>query len=336
MWNPQQPAWTHPDDTIPWAGRNQHLLRRGVAKLDFAFVNYTSSFDASKVLYPTEGFNAKGYTYEYLSPSDLLSPAAVVEDGVLAKDGPSYKALVLLEQQYLTPEESAALLAFSEAGLPILIIGSAPKTSLGSTGQKEVTDNIEVLLSRTNVYQYPSKPVESIVDDLVDQGIQPRLSVVSSPGSDATGLYTLWRSSSANQSAVETIEVGTLQKLLPWSEIPQLAQASGVGTYETSFGFAAGAGGNATADGLALRLSFGPVRNTIRAWVNGRQLPPLDLTDAVSDVTEYLVDGRNSVRVEVTSSLGPRNPDLITGPDFDEFGLVGPVVGQVLRRVTVL
>ncbi|KAK7708896.1 hypothetical protein SLS64_006376 [Diaporthe eres] len=130
-------------------------------------------------------------------PSDLLSPAAVLEDGVLAKDGPSYKALVLFEQQFLTPKESAAFLTFSEAGLPIFIVGSAPTTSLGSTGQKEVTDNIETLLSRTNVYQYPSKPVESIVDDLVDQGIQPRLSVVSSPGSDATGLYTLWRSRSA-------------------------------------------------------------------------------------------------------------------------------------------
>lgn len=91
----------------------------------------------------------------------------------------------------------------------------------------------------------------------------------------------------------------------------------------------------------------------IRAWVNERQLPPLDLNDAVSDVTEYLVDGRNSVRVEVTSSLfsavkargsealksaslGPRNPDLITGPDFEEFGLIGPVVCKVLSRVTVL
>lgn len=60
MWNPRQPAWTHLNDTILWAGRNQHLLRKGVAKLDFAFVNYTSSFDVSKVLYPTEGFNAKG------------------------------------------------------------------------------------------------------------------------------------------------------------------------------------------------------------------------------------------------------------------------------------
>lgn len=122
---------------------------------------------------------------------------------------------------------------------------------------------------------------------------------------------------------------------------------------DSSFDFAAGTGENATADGLSLRLSFGPVSNTIRAWVNERQLPPLDLIAATADVTEYLVNGRNSVRVEVTSSLfnavkargpealksaslGPRNPDLITGPDFDEFGLVGPFVGQVFRRVTVL
>lgn len=126
-----------------------------------------------------------------------------------------------------------------------------------------------------------------------------------------------------------------------------------MGTYETSFDFAAGAGGNATADGLALRLSFGPVSSTIRAWVNERQLPPLDLTATTADFTECLVNGWNSMRVEVTSSLfnavkaggpealkspslGPRNPDLITGPVFDRFGLVRPVVGQILRRVTVL
>lgn len=153
--------------------------------------------------------------------------------------------------------------------------------------------------------------------------------------------------------ALEAIDVGELHDLLPWTQIPRLAQLSGVGTYETSFDFAADAWGNATADSLALRLSLRPVSNTIRAWVDERQLPPLDLTDATADVTKYLVNGRNSVRVEVTSSLfivvnargpealksaslGPRNPDLITGPDFDGFGLVGPVLGQVLRRVTVL
>lgn len=124
----------------------------------------------------------------------------MVEDGILAKYGPSYKALVLFEQQYLTPAESAALLRFSEASLPIFIIGSVPTTGLGSTGQEQGTATIETLLAQPNVYQYSSKPVESIVDDLVERGVQPRLSVISSPGSDTTGLYTLWRSNSANNS----------------------------------------------------------------------------------------------------------------------------------------
>lgn len=130
-----------------------------------------------------------------------------------------------------------------------------------------------------------------------------------------------------------------------------------VGTYEADFDSAAGAWGkgNTKGDGLELRLGFGPVRNTIRAWVNGCQLPPLDLTDAVADVNQFLVNGSNGVRVEVTSllfnavkartcrpgalkseSLGPRNPDLIIGPDFDEFGLVGMVMGEVRRRATEL
>lgn len=57
------------------------------------------------------------------------------------------------------------------------------------------------------------------------------------------------------QSALETIDVRHLRELLPWIQILQLARVSGVGTYETRFDFAAGTGGNATADGLALRLS---------------------------------------------------------------------------------
>ncbi|KAJ0122984.1 hypothetical protein J7T55_011445 [Diaporthe amygdali] len=153
------------------------------------------------------------------------------------------------------------------------------------------------------------------------------------------------------ESAVETIDVGTLQRLVSWTQIPQLAHISGVGTQRTSFDFAAG--GNDTTDNLALRLNFGPIRDTIRAWVNEQQLLPLDLTNAVADVSKYLASGSNCVRFEVTSSLfnglktrgrealtstslGPRNPELISGLDFDEAGLIGPLTGQILRRVTVV
>lgn len=54
-------------------------------------------------------------------------------------------------------------------------------------------------------------------------------------------------STGSAESAVKTTQVGTLHQLVPWTQIPQLAQVNGVGTYETSFDFAAGAGGDATA-----------------------------------------------------------------------------------------
>lgn len=70
-----------------------------------------------------------------------------------------------------------------------------------------MTATIETLLAQPNVYQYPSKPFESIVDDLVERRVQPRLSMVSSPVSDATGLYTLWRSKGANNSLEDYVFV---------------------------------------------------------------------------------------------------------------------------------
>lgn len=56
------------------------------------------------------------------------------------------------------------------------------------------------------------------------------------------------------------------------------------------------------------------------------------------EVTSSLLNAVKARGPEVlkSASLGPRNPDLITVPDYDEFGLVGLVTGQVLRRVTVL
>lgn len=91
-------------------------------------------------------------------------------------------------------------------------------------------------------------------------------------------------------------DVGELHRLFQCTQIPQLVYVSGVGTYETSFDFAGGAGGTPPQT----------ARNTTRAWVNHRQLLPLDITAATADVMENLVNGRNSVQVEVTSSPSKR------------------------------
>ena len=63
----------------------------------------------------------------------------------------------------------------------------------------------------------------------------------------------------------------TLDGLQPWSNIPELQDVSGIGTYTTTVdwdGSAAGA-----------YLNLGEVNDTYRVSVNGRALPPLDQLD---------------------------------------------------------
>lgn len=162
-------------------------------------------------------------------------------------------------------------------------------------------------------------------------------SYVPPPGTNTT----------TTSSAIVPIDVGPLPSLVPWTAIPALRNVSGIGTYTTTFAFPSGDAGD-----LAALVSFGPVLNTIRARVNGRVLPALGIADAVADVSEFVREGQNVLEVEVSSTLfnavkahlatsavnegsGPTTPGDYTGVDYQEFGLVGPVVLRGLVRARV-
>ena len=49
-----------------------------------------------------KGLIDAGYTYEYISPANRNSNLATVKDGVLAMDGPSYKALIIDNEDAMT------------------------------------------------------------------------------------------------------------------------------------------------------------------------------------------------------------------------------------------
>ncbi|KAH8896447.1 hypothetical protein GQ53DRAFT_838560 [Thozetella sp. PMI_491] len=138
-----------------------------------------------------------------------------------------------------------------------------------------------------------------------------------------------------------------LTSLLPWTQIPGLQNASGIGTYTTTFVVP-----NDTAPAShAVLLHLGPVRNTMRAWVNGKLAPPVDPASPVADVSPLVAPGRNELRIETSSTLfnavkarlatlrtaaaSPDHPEYYTKPGYADYGLVGPVVLQYLRRVRV-
>ncbi|KAL0264982.1 hypothetical protein SLS55_000938 [Diplodia seriata] len=129
--------------------------------------------------------------------------------------------------------------------------------------------------------------------------------------------------------------------LAPWTELDgdALVGVSGVGRYSATFATPAGAQG-------AL-LSLGPATGgSMRAWVNGVQVGPLDVSDARADITG-VVKGEgevNVVEVEIASSLFNRvkadagetwsvgvmadeeNGKYYEGHAWKEYGLLGPVV----------
>lgn len=94
-----------------------------------------------------------------------------------------------------------------------------------------------------------------------------------------------------------------LPDLIPWLEIPGLQNVSGRGYYTTTFTWPPqSASPNSTPAGAI--IDFGFIYHTLRAYINGRLLPPLDVTQARADIKPYLVEGVNTVEAVVATPLG--------------------------------
>lgn len=116
----------------------------------------------------------------------------------------------------------------------------------------------------------------------------------------------------------------TLDALLPWSQLPELADVSGVGRYRTTLTLPSGWG----ADHGAL-LELGEVGDTCRVTLNGTRLGPVDRLRPVLDVGPWLRRGNNTLEVEVATPLINRlrvaRPEVFGTVTRQAYGLTGPV-----------
>jgi hypothetical protein len=126
----------------------------------------------------------------------------------------------------------------------------------------------------------------------------------------------------------------TLDALLPWSQIPELADVGGIGTYRTTVTLPKSW---SSATGALLRL--GSVTDTCRVTVNGVRLDPVDRVNPVVDLGGHLRKGANTLEIEVATPLFNRlrvsNPAVFGTSARQAYGLVGPVqlVPYVQRTV---
>ncbi|KAJ0154928.1 hypothetical protein HZ326_2761 [Fusarium oxysporum f. sp. albedinis] len=493
LWSPKQPAWNYMSEMMNYTARNQFVLQQGVGKKDLAFYLYKDPYGISDMYNGTD-LRASGFTYEYLSPANFGSKTFKVTNKILDSPGAGYRALILNQQQFITVEASQKLVELADAGLPVIVVGDLPATTIGTKGQDAVSKNISKLKGSKYSNIAFIKSADDLLNALGKLSVKPRVMTSSDA---AKNLYTVWRSDKSsdylllfNQGSSSTFEItaeveqgkvpyklnawtgrqvamasfkrssgkvafqvslkegqtaivaftsgklktsivthsenvidasyssdgkdgisvllgdtqaasltlsngqrkqipaasssdkknalnmdignwnmtleswvpgpdetksasvkkvmklGTQKALQPWSEISGAQNVSGVGTYTATFQVPR----VTSKDSIAV-LQLGPVLNTIRAWVNDKQLPAIDIYDAQIDVSEYLVAGTNKIRVEVASTLfnavkarvdyvkangvGPAAPALYTFADWQRHGLIGPVSIKSLRKVSL-
>ncbi|MFE9680522.1 glycosyl hydrolase [Streptomyces sp. NPDC006285] len=133
-----------------------------------------------------------------------------------------------------------------------------------------------------------------------------------------------WRpGASATRTTVVEHDL-TLDALVPWSQIPELADVSGIGRYRTTVTLGRGWTG-----GHGAHLELGTVTDTCRVTVNGHRLDPIDQIHPVADLGGLLGRGPNVIEIEVATPLANRlrvsDPGVYGGLARAAYGLLGPV-----------
>ncbi len=134
-----------------------------------------------------------------------------------------------------------------------------------------------------------------------------------------------WRPGDSDTETDVSYSEHTLDSLVPWTEIDGLEDVSGIGDYSTVFEL-----DHDWAPGLnTILLRLGQVSDTFHVWVNSQRVAAVDMLSDEIDISDYVRPGRNTLRVEVTTTLLNRlrrsNPDVYEKANRAEYGLLGPV-----------
>jgi hypothetical protein len=137
--------------------------------------------------------------------------------------------------------------------------------------------------------------------------------------------------------------INLTQGIVPWNQIDGFANVSGVGTYVTSFEWDVASDG-----GVGVLLNFGQVFHTVEAWLNNQQVTTADPANPVVDISNLVVNGTNTIRVDAAStllnainsvpqveSLGQLRVDVSSPPSDQQYGLISNVTLVPYARATI-
>ncbi len=127
--------------------------------------NYSQTWEGVQRRYWSDlELQKAGYTWDYLSPTQLDMPNARVTNNRLAESGPGYKALIFdstqapsanTAQGTLTIGAARKMFGYANDGLPIIIVGGPPSRTPGLpvSQDAELQRIVKDLLAHKQVHQ---------------------------------------------------------------------------------------------------------------------------------------------------------------------------------------
>lgn len=205
---PRMPSWGDVSKVTDWMGRMQYALRSGQEKVDVAVFRDVMGHGHPGV----SELSADGYTYEYLSPAHLQLDSATVKDGVLAPDTAAYQSLVIAEQDTMSLDSAQRILAYAQAGLPVVIVGDLPSNTPGRDGNDAaLATTLTSLVAKPSVERVTD--VSGLAAALDDLGADPAVTpatpskLMTAHHAVADGdLYLAWNPTASTINRVVTLD----------------------------------------------------------------------------------------------------------------------------------
>ncbi len=180
-WGPRTPQWQHMPDVAAYLARTQLVLQTGTPKYDVGFLRAKGW--ASTGIGPawiTRYGTMFGWSHGFLTAAALDQPLAEVRDGVLAPDGPAYKALVLEYDFFRGQERSIALdtarkvLAYGKKGLPIVLVRDWSDVVPIGFGENDTLDEVRDVMAQVAALPTTRQALDKtkVGDFLLELGVQ--------------------------------------------------------------------------------------------------------------------------------------------------------------------
>jgi len=194
-WGPRNPNWIDARTYNDYLARTQQVLTQGEARVDVAV--YMQSYLYPAPMFVKGGFHIwsdtklqeAGYTRDYLDPTLLAMTEPTMVAGQVVLGRPTYKAFIIDSEQQpandpiktsMPLDAARKILALAKAGLPIIIVGTAPNQTPGRTSAND--DALQALMG--NLMQIKNVHHVSHEADvpalLLSLGIHPAMESVSS------------------------------------------------------------------------------------------------------------------------------------------------------------